>query len=105
MELAADEVLLEQFEEMVERRALGETQACDRTAPESSANRGSFADTAEQRDWQARIEAQVPRSTRVARSPTATAPGSRKHTLGSRTHPPVGHPGSGWRISSAIAPT
>ena len=56
--LAADEVLLVEFDDMVDRRALGETQADDRTAPELSANRESPTDTAEQQAWQARIAAQ-----------------------------------------------
>ena len=57
-ELAADEVLLRQFDHMVERRALVETLA-DRVVPELSANRESPADTAEQQAWQARIAAQA----------------------------------------------
>ena len=58
LELAADEVLLNRFDEMVERRGLVEPQPDGQIAPESSANRESPADTAEQQAWQARIAAQ-----------------------------------------------
>ena len=58
MGLAEDEVLLDEFDDMVDRWGFGETQADDRTVPELSVNRESPADTAEQQAWQARIAAQ-----------------------------------------------
>ena len=50
--LAADEVLMNQFDEMVARRTRVETRTELRTAPESA------GDTAEQQTWQAEIAAQ-----------------------------------------------
>ena len=58
MGLAEDEVLLDEFDDLVDRWGFGETQADDRTVPELSMNRESPADTAEQQAWQARIAAQ-----------------------------------------------
>ena len=58
--LAPDEALVNQFDEMVERRAHVETRTERRTAPESSEDTESPEDTAEQRTWQAEIEAQAP---------------------------------------------
>ena len=58
--LAPDEALVNQFDEMVERRARVETRTERRTAPELSEDTESPEDTAEQRTWQADIEAQAP---------------------------------------------
>ncbi len=58
--LAADEVLMNQFDEMVARRSRVETGKERWTAPESAADMKSAEDTAEQRTWQARIAAQAP---------------------------------------------
>ena len=57
--LAPDEALVNQFDEMVERRARVETRTERGTAPESE-HTESPEDTAEQRTWQADIEAQAP---------------------------------------------
>ena len=58
-DMAPHEPLLNQFDELVERRARGETRPEHRTAPESSEDTDSPEDTAEQRTWQADIEAQA----------------------------------------------
>ena len=58
--LAADETLMNQFDEMVARRSRVETRSKQCTAPESAADMDSARDTAEQRAWQADIEAQEP---------------------------------------------
>ena len=58
MGLVADEVLLNEFDDMVDHRALGETQTGDRTVP-TTASQEWTADTAEQQAWQARITAQA----------------------------------------------
>ena len=58
--LAPDEALVNQFDEMVERRARVETRTERRTAPESSEDAESPGDTEEQRAWQARVTAQAP---------------------------------------------
>ena len=58
--LAADEVLMNQFDEMVARRSRADTRTERRTASESAMGMESGEDTAEQRAWQADIEAQAP---------------------------------------------
>ena len=58
--MAADETLMNQFDEMVARRSRVETRSKQCTAPESAADMDSARDTAEQRAWQANIEAQEP---------------------------------------------
>ena len=58
-ELAADDVLLSEFDGMVDRWTLGVTQSGGGTVPELSASRESPADTAAQQAWQARIETQA----------------------------------------------
>ena len=58
--LAADEALLNRFDEMVARRSHVETRTERGAAPESATVMESGGDTAEQRTWQARIAAQVP---------------------------------------------
>ena len=58
--LAAHEALMNQFDEMVERRTRGATRTESRTAPESSMDVESRGDTDEQRSWQADIAAQAP---------------------------------------------
>ena len=57
--LAANEALVNQFDEMVKRRARVETRTERRTAPEPSEDTESSEDTGEQRTWQADIEAQA----------------------------------------------
>ena len=58
--LAANNALVEQLDEMVERRARVETRTESRTAPESPTNTRSPRDTAEQRAWQTFIAGQAP---------------------------------------------
>ena len=58
--LAPDEALVNQFDEMVERRPRAETRTERQTAQESSEDTESPGDTAEQRTWQADIEARTP---------------------------------------------
>ena len=58
--LAVDEVLMNQFDEMVARRSHVEIQADRWTASEPAAEMESSEDTAEQRTWQEQIAAQAP---------------------------------------------
>ncbi len=58
--LAADEALINQFDEMVARRSRVETRTERRTTSESPTDLASAGDTAEQRAWQAQIAAQAP---------------------------------------------
>lgn len=57
--LTADEALVEQFDEIVERRTRGETRRELRAMSESAANPELPGDTAEQLAWQARIVAEA----------------------------------------------
>lgn len=57
--LASQEALLNQFDELVEGRAGGETRPERRTTPAASVDTESSEDTAEQRTWQAEIEEQA----------------------------------------------
>ncbi|MDE0191615.1 MAG: hypothetical protein OXQ90_09685 [Gammaproteobacteria bacterium] len=57
--LASHAALLNQFDELVEARARGETRPGHPTTPASSVDAASPEDTAEQRKWQAAIEARV----------------------------------------------
>ena len=57
--LAANEALLNQFDEMVSRRSRVEAQTERRTEPESAKDTESLGDTAEQRALQAQIAAQA----------------------------------------------
>ena len=58
--LAADEVLMNQFDDMVARRSHVETRTERRTAPKSATYMEPTVDTEEQRVWQEQIEAQAP---------------------------------------------
>ena len=58
--LAADEVLMNQFDDMVTRRSHVETRTERRTAPKSATYMEPTVDTEEQRVWQEQIEAQAP---------------------------------------------
>ena len=58
--LAADEVLMNQFDEMAARRSRVETRTQRRTAPKSATDMEPAVDTEEQRVWQEQIEAQAP---------------------------------------------
>ena len=58
--LAADEALMNQFDEMVARRSRVETLTERRPAPESATDMEPAGDTAEQWIWQAQIAAQAP---------------------------------------------
>ena len=58
--LAQHEALLNQFDELVERRTRGEPQPDRQTAPESLEDTEAPEDTPEQRIWQAHIEEQAP---------------------------------------------
>ena len=57
--LAADEALVNQFDEMVERRSRVENRKVPRTPPDQGTSADSAEDTAEQLDLQAQIEAQA----------------------------------------------
>ena len=59
-DLAANGALVNEFDEMVERRSGVETRTEARTASESATDLESAEDTTEQQTWQAQIAAEAP---------------------------------------------
>ena len=103
--LASHAALLNQFDELVEGRARGETRPGHPTAPASSVDAASPEDTAEQRKWQAAIEARAAGAAHGPRHGATACIGRPRRTWESTTAPQPRHPGNVSVISSVAAPT